>query len=238
MSNAPIIASVLVHPVFGLALTVAVYAMADSVSAALGRPPLLNPVLTSVVIVASFIVVSGMGYVRYFAQAAPLHHALGLMVVLFAVPLARQSGLIRAAGLPLAAALLIGSITALATALTLPLVMGASTTVVASLAPKSVTAALAIGIADRLGGLPGLTAVVTISTGIFGAVAGPPLLGVAGVRDERAIGFALGLASHGLGTARALQISERAGAFASVGMILNALFTGALAPVMLGIVAR
>jgi putative effector of murein hydrolase len=194
--------------------------------------------LTSVVVVAAVVFASGISYNRYFAQAAPLHYALGLLVVLLAVPLARQFAVIRAARLPLAAALLVGSLTALTTAIAFPVFLQAPVELIASLAPKSTTAAVAVGIAERIGGLPGLTAVIVITTGIFGAVAGPGLLLRAGVQDERAVGFALGVTSHAIGTARAFQISDRAGAFASVGMILNALLTVGLAPSALAIINR
>jgi putative effector of murein hydrolase len=228
----------LAHPLFGLSLTIAVYALADGLWRQRGRPALLHPVLTSVAGVGLVVWGCGIGYERYFVQAAPLHYALGAFVVLLAVPLVRQAMLIREAAAPLTLSLVIGSGSALITALMVPVVLNAEPAVIASIAPKSATAAVAVGIADHLGGLPGLTAVVVIMTGIFGAIAGPGLLAASGVRDERAVGFALGLASHAIGTARAFQLSERAGAFASVGMILNALLTVALAPVALNLLAQ
>ncbi len=132
-------------------------------------------------------------------------------------------------------ALVTGSIVAVASAIILPAAMGAGDALLATIAPKSATAAVAVEIADRLGGVPGLTAVITISTGIFGAAFGPSILEAGGVRDERAKGFALGLASHGIGTARAFQISETAGVFASIGMILNALLTILLVPLLVAL---
>jgi putative effector of murein hydrolase len=91
-----------------------------------------------------------------------------------------------------------------------------------------------VQIAERLGGVPALTALAVISTGVFGAAFGPPIMAAVGVRDHRAIGLALGVASHAIGTARAFQISDTAGAFSTLGMILNALLTVALAPIVLG----
>jgi putative effector of murein hydrolase len=120
---------------------------------------------------------------------------------------------------------------ALASALALPAVVGVGPDLVATIAPKSATTAVAVEVSDRLGGISGLTAVIVISTGIFGAAFGPLILELGRVKDDRAKGFALGVASHAIGTARAFQISETAGAFAGVGMILNALLTIALAPV-------
>jgi putative effector of murein hydrolase len=125
---------------------------------------------------------------------------------------------------------------ALGTALALPAVMGVGDDLVATIAPKSATTAVAVKVSERLGGVAGLTAVIVISTGMFGGAFGPLILELGGVRDDRAKGFALGVASHAIGTARAFQISETAGAFASVGMILNALLTMALAPVAFALI--
>lgn len=173
----------------------------------------------------------GISYDDYLRHAAPINETLALLIILLAVPLYRQFYLIRKSGGPLVAALAIGSTVAIVTALFLPAIGDASREIVATLAPKSATAAVAVEVANSQGGIAGLTAVIVISTGVFGAVFGPLILKLGGVHDERAVGFALGVASHGIGTARAFQISETAGAFASVGMILNALLTIALAPV-------
>lgn len=218
------------HPLFGLALTIGVYAIATLVHEELGRPSMLHPVLTSVAAIAALLVATGLSYPVYFAQAAPLHNALSVFVVLLAVPLVRRLPLIHAASLPITVALSIGSVVAVTTALAPPVGLGMEQSVIASLAPKSATAAVAVGISERLGGIVGLAAMIAVLTGLFGAMVGPTLLAASGVRDERAVGFAIGVAAHAIGTARAFQISETAGAFASLGMILNAVLTVALAP--------
>lgn len=222
------------NPLFGVAATVTAYALAGALHRRLGGPSLLHPVLTASAAVALVLVVTGMSYEAYFAQAFPLHVALGVVVVLLAVPLYRQFALIRAAGATIAVTLVAGSLVALGTALAYPLAIGAPDTLLATLAPKSATTAVAVQITEGLGGRPALTAIVVISTGIFGAAFGPSILARAGVHDDRAVGLALGIASHAIGTARALQISDRAGAFASLGMILNAGLTILLAPLVLG----
>lgn len=225
------------QPLFAVGLTVTAYAAADLLWRRSGQAALLNPVLVATALVAGLVLLAGMPYEVYIAQAQPLDEALGLMVVLLAVPLCRRFGLIRRSGAQLLAALAVGSAVAITTALTLPVLTGAGRDLVATIAPKSATTAVAVEIAERLGGAPGLTAVIVIMTGIVGAVAGPAILEASGVRDDRAKGFALGVASHAIGTARAFQISETAGAFASLGMILNAVLTLALAPVAVGWIA-
>ncbi len=101
-----------------------------------------------------------------------------------------------------------------------------------SLAPKSVTAPVAMGIAEKLGGLPSLSAILVVSTGILGAVLGPWTLNALRVRDEAIRGFSIGVASHGIGTARAFQESEQAGAFSGLAMGLNILATALMLPVL------
>jgi putative effector of murein hydrolase len=131
------------------------------------------------------------------------------------------------------AALLAGSATAILTTLAIARAFGADGTLLATLAPKSATAPVAIGISDGLGGSPTLTAVLVILTGITGAVVATPLLNLLRVTDWRARGFATGVASHGIGTARAFQVNPVAGAFAGLGMALNAILTALLAPILL-----
>jgi predicted murein hydrolase (TIGR00659 family) len=226
-----------VHPLFGILVTVAAYALANTLWQRLGTPPLLHPVLIATALVALLLVTTGMSYEAYFEQAYLLNETLAVVIVLLAVPFSRQLRLILDAGRPVAVALVAGSVVAVLSALALPGALDAGNELLATLAPKSTTAAVAVEVAAQLGGAAGLTAVVVISTGIFGAVFGPTILQAAGVEDDRAKGFALGVASHAIGTARAFQISEVAGAFASIGMILNALLTIVLAPIAVSLIA-
>jgi len=223
------------NPIFGIVATLAAYWLAATAWRRFGNPALLHPVLVATALLGTMLVATGMDYGTYFQQSLLLNETLGLVTVLLAVPLYRQFGLISTAGTPLACALIAGSVVAIITALALPWYAGAADEVLATLAPKSTTAAVAVEITDRLGGMAGLTAVTVISTGIFGAALGPTVLKLAGIEDERAAGFALGVASHAIGTSRAFQISEVAGAFASLGMILNALLTIALVPMALAL---
>ncbi len=223
------------HPVFAIAATVAAYWLAAAAWRRLGSPALLHPVLVATLLVAGLLLATGMSYERYLDQTSLMNEALGIMIVLLAVPLCRQARLLFEAGGALALCLVAGSLVALATALFLPGLLGAEESVLATLAPKSTTAAVAVQISEGLGGAAGLTAVVVISTGIFGAMFGPALLDAFDIRDERARGFALGVASHAIGTARAFQISETTGSFASLGMILNAVLTIVLVPLVLAL---
>ena len=129
-----------------------------------------------------------------------------------------------------------GSRIASATAVATAWVFGAGTDTLASLAPKSVTTPIAMGIAEEIGGLPSLTAVLVILTGIIGAVLATYTLDALRIRDWRARGFATGLAAHGIGTARALQLNDAAGAFSSLAMGLNGLATAILLPLLIRLI--
>ena len=218
------------EPLLWLTATLVAYLIGDQLSQRAGRNPLVNPVLVAMVLLGGLLWVTATPYQTYFAGAQFVHFMLGPATVALALPLYVNRAQIRRALLPMVAALLAGSVTAIVSALWIARVLGIEGPVWLSLAPKSTTAPVAIGIAEQLGGLPTLTAALVILTGIIGAVIVTPLMRLMHIRDWRARGFAVGVAAHGIGTARAFQVNDTAGAFAGIGMGLNALLTAILAP--------
>jgi predicted murein hydrolase (TIGR00659 family) len=194
---------------------------------------LVNPVLIAVVLLGALLWLTATPYATYFEGAQFVHFLLGPATVCLALPLADNLPRLRRALLPVIAALFAGSVAAMASALAIARVFGADAALLAALAPKSATAPVAIGIAEGMGGQPTLTAVLVILTGITGAIIATPLLNLLRLKDWRARGFAVGVASHGIGTARAFQVHPTAGAFAGLGMALNAVLTALLAPILL-----
>ena len=225
------------QPLVWLTLTLAVYLIAVTLHRKAGGHPAANLVLISVAILVALLLATDTPYQRYFDGAQFVHFLLGPATVALAVPLHGQLKRLVAMGGPILVALVVGSLVAGLSAYTIGALLGASAPTLASLAPKSVTTPIAMGIAERLGGLASLTAVFVILSGIFGAIFADGLLKRLGVRDEASIGFALGLASHGIGTARAFQLSEQTGAFAALAMGLNGLFTALALPWLLPILA-
>lgn len=224
-------------PLLWLTATLVAYVIGDAAARAAGGAPLVNPVLVAVILLAGVLWASGTPYPVYLEGAQFVHFMLGPVTVALAVPLHANLGQLRKAALPALAALLAGSLTAVVSALGVAMTFGVDFATLASLAPKSATAPVAIGVSETLGGSPTLTAVLVILTGLIGAVVATPLLNALGIRDWRARGFAVGVAAHGIGTARALQVNERAGAFAGIGMALNAVLTALLAPWALAVMA-
>jgi len=234
MTDAALIWSYLTQgPLLWLTATLIAYWLGDSFFRAMGRQSWANPVLCAVILLACVLGLTGTSYRTYFEGAQFVHFMLGPATVALGMPLYDNLRRVRKAALPLVAALLAGSVTAVVSALAIGKAFGLSEMMLASLAPKSTTAPVAIGIAEGLGGEPTITAVLVLVTGIFGAIIATPLLNALGIRDWRARGFSLGVAAHGIGTARAFQVNETAGAFAGIGMGLNAVLTSIIAPLAL-----
>lgn len=219
-------------PLLHLTLTMTAFVAASSVYRKARMNPLLNPVLMSVIVIVAILYGTNTSYEIYFEGAQFVHFLLGPATVALAIPLYRQFDRVRKSALAILVSLVSGAITAATSAMLIAWLLGAQSVSVVSLAPKSVTAPVAMGISERLGGLPSLTAVLVILTGITGAMLGPAVLNLFKVRHSSARGMALGTASHGIGTARALQENELAGAFSGLAMGLNALATAILLPVI------
>ena len=225
-------------PLLWLSVTLAVYAVADALSLATHREPLMNPVLHSIWVIGLFLYLTGTSYTTYFGGAQFVHFLLGPATVALAVPLYENRKRVAAAILPMLAALLVGSATAIVSVMLFAEVAGLPREIVLALAPKSVTAGVAMGISETLGANPAITVIATVLTGVMGAIVVTPTMNRLGITDFRARGFAVGLASHGIGTARAFQVDEVAGVFAGIAMGLNALVTSLLVPLAVTLLLR
>lgn len=220
-------------PLLWLVVTMGAYAIADRISQAFKRHPLCNPVLISVVAVALVLGVTGTSYPVYFEGAKFVHFLLGPATVALAIPLYENRRIVLRALVPMIAALVVGSVTAIVSAVAVAQLFGMPRSILVSIAPKSVTAPVGMGITETLGGDPALTAILIMLTGVAGSVMVTPLMNALRMKDWRARGFAVGLASHGIGTARAFQVNSLAGTFAGIAMGLNALVTALLLPAVL-----
>jgi predicted murein hydrolase (TIGR00659 family) len=217
-------------PLLGLTITLVTYQAAYWVYKRASFHPLLNPVALAIAALVTLLELTGTPYKTYFDGAQFVHFLLGPATVALAIPLYAQLDKLKSAWLPIAGALITGSVVAIASAVGIAWLLGADATTLVSIAPKSVTTPIAMGITEKLGGLPSLTAVLVVSTGVLGAVMAKYVLDALRIQDHSVRGFAVGLAAHGIGTARAFQVSEEAGAFAGLAMGLNGLATAVLFP--------
>lgn len=226
------------QPLLWLTVTLLVFAAADAVSVRAGRHPLCHPILLATPVLIALLLLTDTPYPTYANATWMLTFLLGPTTVALAIPLWRNLALMRPMWKPLLAALAAGTLTAAASAVGIAYLFGAPAEILASLAPRATTTPVAMALALQLGGIPSLAALIAVSSGLFGAMIGRPLLNAMRIADYRARGFAIGVAAHGIGTARAFQVSDVAGSFAGVGMATSAAMTSlllAIAALLLGI---
>jgi predicted murein hydrolase (TIGR00659 family) len=214
-----------------LAVTIAVY-LATRALYARTRIALLNPALASIAALIALLAITRTPYERYDTGGRLLSFWLGPAVVALGLPLALQLPTIRRTALAIGIALAAGALTGIVVAVTVAALLGAAPAVVLSLAPRSATTPIAMAITARLGGIPALSAVVSIVSGAIGGFTGVGLLRAIGVRAPLATGLALGGAAHGLGTARAASDGATEGAAAGMAMGVVGVLTALLAPLV------
>jgi predicted murein hydrolase (TIGR00659 family) len=219
-------------PLLWLTATLWAYLGAHWLHERSGRNPLVNSVTIAVIVLIVVLLATDTKYDTYFQGAQFVHFLLGPATVALAVPLYNNLAAARRMFLPMIAALVAGSVTAIASGVGIAWLAGADLVTLKSLASKSVTTPIAMAVTEQIGGLPSLTAVFVILTGIIGAILVTPLFNALGIHDKQARGFAVGLAAHGIGTARAFQVSDVSGAFAGIAMALNGVITAVLVPVL------
>ncbi len=222
-------------PLLWLAATMAAYLLGMALHSLSNKNPLVNPVAIAVIVLVSLLLISNTPYQTFFEGAQFVHFLLGPATVALAIPLYHNRHRVRRALVPMALALMAGSLTAIGSAVGIGWLLGGSRESLLSLAPKSVTSPIAMAVTEQIGGLPSLTAAMVIMTGIVGAIIGTPLLRLLRIQDPMIQGYALGVAAHGIGTARAFQVSPLAGTFSGIAMGLNGLLTAILVPLLASI---
>ncbi len=223
-------------PLFGLTATLLVYVLAQAFYGRMGQAAWANPVLWSVLTLAVGLTLTGTAYPTYFSGAQFIHVLLGPAVVALAWPLWLRREVLRARFGRFAIASLAGGAAAAISATALAWLLDLPHDVLLSLAPKSVTAPVAMGVAEKIGGIPALAAVFAVVTGMVGALSGKYLFDLLRIGKDAtgwmARGFALGTAAHGIGAARAMQVNADAGAWAALALGLQVVFASVLIPLV------
>jgi predicted murein hydrolase (TIGR00659 family) len=222
-------------PLLALFVTLAAYQAGLALYERCNRHPLSNPVAIAVVLVAAFIQAIDMPYAKYFEGAQFVHFLLGTATVSLAIPIYRGLGELKGRLIPLFAALVCGGAISILSAVGIATLLGADRTIIGGLYAKSVTAPIAMGVAERIGVSPTLTAVFAVATGILGSVLARYVLDFVGVKAWWQRGFALGVASHGIGTSRAFSVSSEAGTYASLAMGMHGILGAIVIPLVVGL---
>jgi predicted murein hydrolase (TIGR00659 family) len=219
-------------PLLALILTLSAYQLGLVIYERSKKNPLANPVGIAVIIIAIALHLANIPYAKYFEGAQFIHFLLGTATVALAVPIFNGYAALREHWLALIVALVCGAVTSMASAVVIAKAFGAEVALIAPLLAKSVTAPIAMGVAERLGASPTLTAVFAVVTGIIGASIGRFVLDAVGCKEWWQRGFALGTAAHGIGTSRAFSVNAQAGTFASLAMGLHGILGALLIPVV------
>jgi putative effector of murein hydrolase len=231
---APAIAEIWVYlsgsPLLALILTLSAYQIGLLVYDRSARNPIANPVAIAVVLIALVLHQIDMPYAKYFEGAQFVHFLLGTATVALAVPVYKAYALLQGKRFAMLVALMAGALTSIVSAVVIAVALGANTAIVLPLFAKSVTAPIAMGVAERIGASPTLTAVFAVITGIMGASIGSFVLNAVGNKTWWQRGFALGTAAHGIGTSRAFSVNTEAGTFASLAMGLHGVLGALVLP--------
>jgi predicted murein hydrolase (TIGR00659 family) len=219
-------------PLFGLTATLVVYVLARAAYQRAHHAPWANPVLWSVVVLAALLTLSGTPYPTYFSGAQFIHFLLGPAVVALAWPLWQRRAELRLRIAPIAVAALTGGAAAALSAFAIGKLLDLPPDVLRSLVPKSVTAPVAMGIAQQIGGIPALGAVFAVLTGLVGAVSAKYLFDALRVTASEVRGFSIGTIAHGIGAARAMQVHPDAGAYAALALSLQVVLASLLMPLV------
>ncbi len=217
-------------PLTGLTITLLAYSFSHRIYQASHNNPLLHPVLISATLLISFLLITDTSYQDYFKGSQYIHFILGPATVALAIPMYQQISKIKQLWLPITVTMISGVSVAAISSILISRVLGASIETQMSLAPKSVTAPVAMGISEKIGGLPSLTAALVVITGILGAILGTKILHALKLKDHSIKGIAMGITAHGIGTARAFQVSSEMGAFSGLAMALATFTTAFILP--------
>ncbi len=220
------------NPALWIVLTLIAFIFGQRVYRFAKFNPLLSPIVVAILSIMALLLIFHVPYETYFAGAQFIHFLLGPATVALAVPIYEQRQRLAKLWLPLAIGIVVGCTCAIVSVVLLGWAFGLSSQTLISLIPKSVTTPIAMGVSETLGGLPDLTAVLVVITGIFGSIVGRPIMRLVRINRDHIIGVSLGLTAHGMGTSASFQVSEKAGAFSGLAMGISGVVTAFLAPML------
>lgn len=227
--------ALMASPILWLTVTLGVWMAAVEIQKRSGHHLLANPVLLTIAAIGALLLLGHIPYATYWQGAQAINLLLGPATIALAVPMARNIARIGKSLRGMGLALLAGSLTSLVSAMVLVNALGGSRSVMLSMAPKSATTPIAMGIAAQVGGIPALTAALAIAGGILAALIGKTVLNALGIRDPAIHGFSAGVAGSGIAVAQVTKLGEVATAFGALGIALNGVMTSVLLPCVLAV---
>ena len=220
---------------FGIALTLVLFFAAFALKVKLNNNPFVNPVIISSAAIILVLVILKVPYESYNASAGFLSFLLTPATVCLAIPLYRQFGILKKNWRCVLISVAVGTLFSVTSVLVVTFLMHLDRQHVITLLPKSVTAAIGVGLSEENGGFATLTLITIILTGAVGNTFGPQILKLFRVKEPVSQGLALGTATHAIGTSKALELGEVQGAMSSLSLVIAGIITTALMPIMIRI---
>jgi putative effector of murein hydrolase len=220
-------------PLTWLVVTLVSYKLGILIYEKFNKHTLLQPIITSYIVILSLIVYTNTSFEDYFKSVEIIHFFLGPATVALAVPLYKNLKHLKALFIPIMATLFVAGVFSIVIAVSLLWLLGAELPTILSMTTKSITAPIAVITSEQIGAIPSLAVGFVLITGMIGALFGTIIFKLIKIKHETSQGFALGLVSHGIGTARAIEISEKAAAFAALAMGLSGIFTAVFLPIII-----
>ena len=221
---------------FGIILTIIAFEIGIFINNK-WRNPLLNPILIATVLIIGFLTVTGIEYETYKVGGDYISFFLGPVTVLLAVPLYKQIQSLKRYWFPILAGITVGSATSVICVIACAKMFNLSKTLMLSLTPKSITIPMGSVFSEQIGGIPSITIVSIVITGITGAVTAPLVCRYFRIKNPVAQGVAIGTASHALGTTKAMEIGETQGAMSSLSIGIAGVITVFITPALLKVFA-
>lgn len=200
--------------------------------------PIFNPLLIAILLVIGFLKIFNIDIESYNKSGEFINMFLGPATVILAVPLYKQFNLLKKNFIPIISGIFVGSLIGIVSIILLSKLFGLDKVLTISLIPKSVTTPIGIEISSQLGGIPSVTVLAIVITGIIGAIISPVLFKIFKINNPIAIGIGIGTASHALGTSKALEMGETEGAMSSLSIGIAGIITVFLAPLCFNVLSK
>lgn len=220
-------------PLIWLLLTLSSFKLGIIIYEKSNKNTLLQPIIISCFVIMTLLLLTGVSYEEYFKSVEIIHFFLGPATVALALPLYNNLKHIKSLFFPIVITLFVSGVFSIVLAVFLLWILGAELPTILSMTTKSITTPIAIITSEQIGAIPSLAISFVVITGILGALLGSSIFKVLKIKHDSSKGFALGMISHGIGTARAIEISEKAGAFSALAMGLSGIVTAVFLPIII-----
>ncbi len=217
---------------FGLTLSIFIFLLAVEIKARF-KLAILNPLLTSTIIIVAILVICKIPYDTYKSSASFLSYLLTPATVCLAIPMYKQLQLLKKNFAAVVISILTGTLCSVLGIFLMAKLFALPKEHIASLLPKSITTAIGMGVSEEAGGIVTLTVVAIIITGILGNMLAETVFKIFRIQHPIARGLALGTSAHAVGTAKALELGEIEGAMSSLSIVVAGILTVVLVPIVI-----